>query len=94
MVDTNALLEYALELEEAAAGAGLAWLQARRDEALARMSGGGSGDYIETNVNGQQFRRTISATAVDWFEALQSAIGRLNGKSAKVTYARTINIPL
>lgn len=89
MISADALTAYAEELEEAATGAGLEWLKARRDESLARINGGGSREYIETTVNGQQFRGQITATAVDWFETLQLAIKQLTGTACKVVYARS-----
>lgn len=93
MLNVDALVAYANELEETTEGAGLAWLKARRGEALAKIDGGGTSDIISTLVNGEQFTRKITATALEWFDALQAAIADFNGKAAKVTYARIYCAP-
>lgn len=93
MIDVDTLVSYAEELEDAGTGDGLSWLVARRAEALARINGGGSSEYISTTVNGQTFERRIEGTASDWFSVLTLAIKILNGTAAKVTYARTANPP-
>lgn len=87
MVSVDMLVAYAQELEDAAEGSGLAWLQARRDEALARINGGGSADYISSTVNGQTFMGRITSTSEDWFDLTQLAILQITGKATKVTYA-------
>lgn len=89
MISADALVSYAEELETAAVGSGLAWLEGLRSAALARITGGGSTEYISTTVNGQTFMGKITSTAEDWFEVLTLAIRQLNGTAIKVVYART-----
>lgn len=93
MTDVDTLVSYAEELEDATTGTGLVWLVARRAEALLKINGGGSSDYIQTTVNGQTFQRRIEATASDWFSVLTLAIKQLNGTAVKVVYARSANPP-
>lgn len=88
MISADALVAYAEELEDTTEGSGLAWLRARREEALAKITGGGGSQIISTTVNGQTFMRRIDGTAQDWFEVLTWAIRDLSGTRAKVTYAR------
>lgn len=97
VIDIQALVDYAQELETASVGTGLAWLQARRGEALAKLNGGGgAGAIISTTVDGQTFTRSQSgaASANEWFSALQMAIQRLNDGAAKIVYPRFGSIPL
>jgi hypothetical protein len=93
MIDVDTLVAYAEELEDAETGSGRSWLVGRRAEALAKINGGGSSDYISTTVNGQTFERRIEGTASDWFAVLTQAIKQLAGTSVKVTYARVTNPP-
>ncbi len=92
-LDVSAFVSYANELEEAAAGAGLTWLKARRTEALATINGAGGSNIISTTVDGQTFTRTISTTAQDMFSVLQVAILQFNGDGVKITYPTFSGIP-
>lgn len=103
MISVDALVAYAEELEEAAITAlatedeahiiGLNWLKDLRSQAISKIDAGGSGEYVESIVNGQKFVRSITGTWQEWFEVLQLAIKQFNGTAVKVVYARTSNPP-
>lgn len=86
MISVEELVSYSQELEDMTPGSGMDWLKARRDEAIAKIDGGGSRDYIQAAGNGKTFTRQFHATALDWFSALQQAIAYLNMTRVKVTY--------
>ncbi len=94
MISVEALVAYAQDLDdEGDPGDGLTWLKAKRDEAVNKITGGSQFDYISTTVDGQTFTRKISATAQEWFEALQLAIRRVQGTAVRTVYAKFQNIP-
>lgn len=93
MISVEALVSYARELEVDVPGSGVAWLKARRAEALAKINGGGGQDYVSAAANGKSFTRRFHATAQEWFEQVQNALEELNATRVKVTYPTFSNIP-
>lgn len=91
--DVSAFVDYANELEEATAGSGLTWLKAKRDEAVATITGTGASSYITTTVDGQTFTRTIELSAMDMFSLLQQAIRRFNTDQVRITYSEFSCVP-
>lgn len=91
--DIAAFVDYANELEETTAGSGLTWLKAKRDEAVATITGTGSGSYIMTTIDGQSFTRTVELTAMGMFSTLQAAIRRFNGNQTRITFSEFSDIP-
>jgi hypothetical protein len=84
--DVSAFVDYALELDEAAAGSGLTWLKARRDEAAELITGLGSSKFIQTTIDGQSFTRTVELTSMEMFSLLQDAIRVYNGNNSRLTF--------
>lgn len=93
MLSTETLVSYATELEETTPGSGLAWLMARRAEALAKMNGGNSSHIITTTVNGETYTRQLVASANEWLDALQAAIDDMRGLRTRISYGRFDCIP-
>lgn len=91
--DISAFVDYAQELEDATPTAGLAWLKARRDEAVALITGHGSSTYISTTVDGQTFTRTVELTALQMFALLQHAIRRFNTDEVRITFSEFSCVP-
>lgn len=91
--DVSTFVDYANELEEAAEGSGLAWLKARRDEAVALITGKGSSTYIMTTIDGQSFTRSVELTALQMFSLLQQALRRFNRNQVRITFSEFSEIP-
>jgi hypothetical protein len=77
----SALLSYAIELNLAAAGSGLAYIKALRDKALAMIANGNGQTFISSTVNGQTFTASVDITASSMFEATQSVVDELIGSA-------------
>jgi hypothetical protein len=84
--DVSAFVDYALELDATTPGSGLTWLQTKRNEAVALISGTGASNYIQTTIDGQSFTRTVELSPMDMFSLLQDAIRRYNGDQSRMTF--------
>lgn len=91
---SQALQEYADELEFDTPGSGLTYLKTLRDNALAQIMNGEGASIISSTVNGQTFSQQINVSADKMFEETSAAIREFKDMFVRFTGARFSNIPL
>lgn len=90
---SQALVDYAEELEELNSQSGLNYLKALRDRCLSQIQQGFERQYVSTTVDGQSFTAQVNLTAAELLPEVSAAIKTLRGEEVKMTIPHFYNIP-
>lgn len=89
---TQALVEYAEEMEEVGVGTGVQYLKQLRDRALAQVTNNMGMQYVSTTVDGQTFNAEVQVKAADLLSSASDALRIVKGEEVKITHPTFCNI--